>query len=229
VLTVTARVTQRPGLDVSTVNSPSVRPDGIGLYTRAWGTLTRNRVVDGQHRRVRMVVVRGGRVAANRTRFPAAMDVRADVLVGRGSGARQLAGLRVGQKVTTTVRMDQPAVVGVTGDQFLLLDGRRVATDKVDVHPRTAIGLDEDTGQVMVLVIDGRQSFSAGYTVVQLAKLFRLLGADDALNLDGGGSSIMVARQADGSVAVLNSPSDGHPRPVSNGLELTYAPAVTGR
>ena len=56
----------------------------------------------------------------------------------------------------------------------------------------------------------------------ELAKLFQRLGAEDALNLDGGGSSIMLARQLDGSLAVLNSPSDGHPRPVANGLEVTY-------
>jgi exopolysaccharide biosynthesis protein len=56
----------------------------------------------------------------------------------------------------------------------------------------------------------------------ELAKLFQRLGAEDALNLDGGGSSIMLGRQVDGSLAVLNSPSDGHPRPVANGLEITY-------
>ena len=59
-------------------------------------------------------------------------------------------------------------------------------------------------------------------TMKELAKLFERLGAEDALNLDGGGSSIMVGRQVDGSLAVLNSPSDGHPRPVANGLEVTY-------
>jgi len=61
-------------------------------------------------------------------------------------------------------------------------------------------------------------------TMKELAKLFQRLGAEDALNLDGGGSSIMLARQADGSLAVLNSPSDGHPRAVANGLEVTYDP-----
>ena len=63
----------------------------------------------------------------------------------------------------------------------------------------------------------------------ELAKLFQRLGVEDALNLDGGGSSIMVGRQVDGSLAVLNSPSDGHPRPVANGLEVTYQPAPARR
>ena len=97
-----------------------------------------------------------------------------------------------------------------------------MAKDDVDLHPRTAIGIDRDTGQLLLLVVDGRQDLSRGSTMKELAKLFQRLGAEDALNLDGGGSSIMLARQLDGSLAVLNSPSDGHPRPVANGLEVTY-------
>jgi hypothetical protein len=221
---------QRPKLDVTTVNSPSVRPGGIGLYTEKWGTLAGYRVVDGQRRGVRMVVVRHGRVVSNRSRFPSSLRVRDVVLVGRGSGAGELARFRAGQRLTADVSLSQDVAMAVTGNMFVLRDGKRVAKDDVDLHPRTAIGIDHDTGQLLLLVIDGRQSFSRGATMKELGKLFQRLGAEDALNLDGGGSSIMLARQADGSLAVLNSPSDGHPRPVSNGLEVTYdaPPPATG-
>jgi hypothetical protein len=226
-LTTTVTIKQRPDLDVETLNSPSVRPDGIGLYTKAWGTLTGYRVVDGQRRGVRMVVVRGGRVAVNRTSLPTALAVHGDVLVGRGAGARQLAALRVGQPITPTESLSQPAVVALTGSNFLLLDGQRAPDSPsapAGTYPRTGVGIDEDTGQVLLVVVDGRQSFSRGFSLLDLAKLFQQLGADDALNLDGGGSSIMVDRLPDSSLAVLNSPSDGHPRPVANGLEVTYDP-----
>jgi hypothetical protein len=213
---------QRPGLDVTTVNSPSVRRGGIGLYTEKWGTLAGYRVVDGKRRGVRMVVVRHGRVVSNRSRFPASLRVRDLVLVGRGRGAGELARLRAGQRLTADVSLSEDVAMAVTGNTFVLRDGRRVARDDVDLHPRTAIGIDHDTGQLLLLVLDGRQSFSRGATMKELGKLFQRLGAEDALNLDGGGSSIMLARQADGSLAVLNSPSDGHPRPVANGLEVTY-------
>jgi hypothetical protein len=219
---------QRPGLDITTVNSPSVRPGQVGLYTEKWGTLTRYRVVDGQRRGVRMVVVRHGRVVSNRTRFPASLRVRDLVLVGRGGGAGRLARLRAGQRLTADVSLSQEVAMAVTGNMFILRDGRRVAKDDVDLHPRTAVGIDHDIGQLLLLVVDGRQSFSRGSTMKELAKLFERLGAEDALNLDGGGSSIMVARQSDGSLAVLNSPSDGHPRPVANGLEVTYDAAPAG-
>ena len=112
--------------------------------------------------------------------------------------------------------------VAITGNRLLLDDGVIRVTNNRDLHPRTAIGIDRDTGQLLLLVVDGRQDLSRGLTMKELAKLFQRLGVEDALNLDGGGSSIMLARQVDGSLAVLNSPSDGHPRPVANGLEITY-------
>ena len=221
---------QRPDLDVTTVNSPSVQPGEVGLYTEKWGTLAGYRVVDGQRRGVRMVVVRHGRVVSNRSRFPASLRVSDLVLVGRGSGAGRLARLRAGQRLTADVSLSEDVAMAVTGNEFVLRDGKRVAKDDVDLHPRTAIGIDHDTGQLLLLVVDGRQAFSRGATMKELGKLFQRVGADDALNLDGGGSSIMLARQSDGSLAVLNSPSDGHPRPVANGLEVTYdvPPPATG-
>jgi exopolysaccharide biosynthesis protein len=94
--------------------------------------------------------------------------------------------------------------------------------DDLEMHPRTAIGIDRDTGQVLMLVVDGRQSFSRGYTMVELANLMTSLGAEDALNLDGGGSSTMIALDALGQIGVRNSPSDGVERLVANGLSVSY-------
>jgi hypothetical protein len=60
-----------------------------------------------------------------------------------------------------------------------------------NVHPRTAAGRTGD-GKLLVLVIDGRQPESKGVTLEELAAIMRDLGAVDALNLDGGGSSALV-------------------------------------
>jgi len=221
-----AVVRQRQDLDITTVNSPSVRAGEIGLYTKTWGTLRKYRVVDGQRRGVRMVVVRHGRVVSNRSRFPGSLRVSDLVLVGRGAGAGRLARLRAGQRITADVSLSQDVAMAITGDTFILQNGVRVSRDDVELHPRTAIGIDHDTGQLLLVVMDGRSESSSGMTMKEMAQLFERLGAEDALNLDGGGSSIMVARQVDGSLAVLNSPSDGHPRPVANGLEVTYDAVV---
>jgi len=59
--------------------------------------------------------------------------------------------------------------------------------------PRTAIGISADEEWV-IAVIDGRtdMAHSVGLTLVELARLMRHLGCVHALNLDGGGSSVMA-------------------------------------
>ena len=84
-------------------------------------------------------------------------------------------------------------------------------------HPRTAVGYDADLGRVWFVVVDGRQSpHSAGMTLPELAALLEALGAEDGINLDGGGSSVMVVWGT-----ARNHPSDdAGERPVVNALAL---------
>ncbi len=70
-------------------------------------------------------------------------------------------------------------------------------------HPRTAIGIMDD-GTWVLVVIDGRQEISVGFTILELANYMKKLGCKEALNLDGGGSTTMVIKGH-----VVNSPS-GH-------------------
>lgn len=72
-----------------------------------------------------------------------------------------------------------------------------------DVHPRTAAGVTED-GDVLLLVVDGRQPASRGVDLNELASILLRLGAVEALNLDGGGSSTFWA-----GGEVLNRPGGG--------------------
>jgi len=85
-------------------------------------------------------------------------------------------------------------------------------------HPRTGLGVSRDGRVLWVVVADGRQpGRSVGLTLPELAEIFRELGADDALNLDGGGSSSFIYTPEKGE-AVHNTPSDGVFRPVANHL-----------
>jgi hypothetical protein len=86
-------------------------------------------------------------------------------------------------------------------------------------HPRSGIAYDTRTGTVWVVVVDGRQDpHSAGMTLPELAQLLEALGVDEALNLDGGGSSTLVV---DGRPA--NRPSDPEgERAVVNALALVH-------
>ena len=70
-----------------------------------------------------------------------------------------------------------------------------------DIHPRTAAGY-RNSGELVLLVVDGRQVDSRGVDLQELAILMRDLGCVEAINLDGGGSSAMVV---DGKL--LNRPA----------------------
>jgi hypothetical protein len=71
-------------------------------------------------------------------------------------------------------------------------------------NPRTAVGIGRDGKRLLLAVIDGRQKgYSDGMSLRETANLMLALGARDALNLDGGGSSTLVVAQH-----IANRPSD---------------------
>jgi hypothetical protein len=84
-------------------------------------------------------------------------------------------------------------------------------------HPRTAVGFDRDEDLLWVVVVDGRQpDYSAGMTLPELTALFEALGVEEAINLDGGGSSVMVVG---GNTVSRPSDAEGE-RPVVNALGI---------
>ena len=77
------------------------------------------------------------------------------------------------------------------------------------LNPRTLVGFKED-GSVVLMVIDGRGSVSQnleGATLFQCGELLRLAGCVEGYNLDGGGSSTLMAR-INGNLTLINDPSD---------------------
>ncbi|MDR0902404.1 MAG: phosphodiester glycosidase family protein [Opitutaceae bacterium] len=88
-------------------------------------------------------------------------------------------------------------------------------------HPRSAAGVSADGRRALLVLVDGRTASSAGMSLGTLRDYMAHLGANDALNFDGGGSSAMVALPgggAGGGARVLNRPSDGRERPVPTAL-----------
>src|SRR5207249_813810 len=91
-------------------------------------------------------------------------------------------------------------------------------------NPRTAVGKSQDDQFFYLVVIDGRQpGWSDGATLAETGEWMRRLGAWNALNLDGGGSSAM-AREQSGSAILLNRPSGGVQRVNGNHLGLFALP-----
>ena len=97
----------------------------------------------------------------------------------------------------------------------LLIDSR-VVPDPVDkaLHPRTAVCFDDSGTWLLLAVVDGRQpGFSEGVSLYELAQILQSRDCRQSVNLDGGGSSIMLVREKD-EVRTVNSPSDKRHRPV---------------
>ena len=67
------------------------------------------------------------------------------------------------------------------------------AADDKSVHPRTGYGLSKDRRYLYFIVVDGRQKdYSIGATTGEIAQLLKEYGAEDALNMDGGGSTTLA-------------------------------------
>lgn len=152
------------------------------------------------------------------------------VLSASGAAAAWVrANLRRGARLETRfdVRLDPKpdfaAEFVVGGGPRLVRGGRPAAAHDPGIygsgfadarHPRTAVGVRAD-GRILLVTVDGRQpERSVGMTIVELTSLLLDLGAVEAINMDGGGSTTMVI---DGKV--VNSPSDlTGERPVGDAL-----------
>lgn len=87
-----------------------------------------------------------------------------------------------------------------------------------DRHPRTILGTKGD--DLLFIVIDGRKpGFSDGVTFLESATLLQRFGIENAINIDGGGSTTCLVRGLGSEeLELVNAPSDGFERAVGNGL-----------
>ncbi|WP_425583745.1 phosphodiester glycosidase family protein [Streptomyces macrosporus] len=217
-------------------NAANVPAGGIGAYNAQWGEADRALTVDGSEE-VTEVTVTGGRVTAVHDEpGDGAIPEGTTVLLGRDAGARALAELAPGTAVSWEYELRTedggPAPrTAVGGRGVLVVDGEPQNWDgrpNNAAAPRTAVGFSRDGTTMHVLTVDGRQAASGGVTLTELAVMMDELGAHNALNLDGGGSSTLVVREPGSDTPrVENGPSDGTEREVPNGLAVT-APDGSG-
>ena len=95
----------------------------------------------------------------------------------------------------------------VVSGPLMMDDGRDVAmwanTFTTDTHPRTCVATTDDN-RVLFIVFDGRLDEAKGVNLYDLRFFARQMGATDALNLDGGGSSTLYVQ----AYGVINHPCD---------------------
>lgn len=222
-------------VELGGLNQSGLAAGAVGAFTPVWGTYPRAAAV-GTATQVREVVVADGRVTAvadGSTDAPIPSD--GFVLLGRDAGATALAGLEVGDAVGLTYAPrssdGRTLDVAVGGNVVLVRDGELVAgldDAAINLAPRTAVGFADGGRRMFLVTVDGRQRDSRGLTIRELGALLERMGADEALNLDGGGSTTMVAREPGEEPGIRNNPSDGFERQVPNGLGV-LAPAGSGR
>ena len=221
-------------LAVGAVNQPP-GPDGTTLYTTRWGPRTPpgDDVLDlvlrlapqppGQETAGEQQVVLDELRAGGGT----PLSEEQVVVSGRGRGAAVLDEIWTGAQsaddrlADLTVDHDN-LEWAIGGSPVLAQSGSPNPQDAPGDytqgrHPRTAVGW-TSAGEMLLVTVDGRQpGYSVGMTLRELADLLVSLGAVEAMNLDGGGSTTFVVDSR-----VVNRPSDPDgERAVKNALVVT--------
>ena len=190
----------RPPEDACSVR---LLPRSQRYWGERWNGIVRNYVIDKARCSSRRMLRRGGIVLSAR--------------MGTRLGARLDAAIP-GQIVRLRWAIGWTGVTDVMPANVQLLDDRAVVVEACSEyfcrdHPRTGVGVTA-TGKLLLVTVDGRQTgFSVGMTPPEFARLFKYLGAVDAVNLDGGGSTTMVLKGR-----IVNSPSEGDERWVNSAV-----------
>ncbi|MEV7971005.1 phosphodiester glycosidase family protein [Sphaerisporangium sp. NPDC088356] len=224
--TVTATSADGERTSISGVNR-AAQPDELVLYTEEFGEKTPSdegaeAVLDDKGE-VLSLRPAGGKVARG-TRVLHGTGIMSDWIWAHAwekwnlKVTTKVTDMRTGKGIPLT---PETSIIG--GGVGLVRDGREHITAKADGqaninmilrrHPRTMAGVTK-SGKLILATVDGRKpGVTVGASMVEAAQLMLWLGARQAINLDGGGSSAMVVKGK-----VVNHPSDGTERGVGDAL-----------
>ncbi|GEM_PF-1651869 len=141
--------------------------------------------------------------------------------------------LKSGDKVKIKVNYSRSAIQEVVGAYTYIVQNGTTLTAKQMVangassgmvssrRARTAIGITADN-KVIALTVDGGKpstGVSDGATYVEIGQMMQDLGAISAVAMDGGGSTQMNVRlHGEKDIKIVNKPSDGTQRALTNGI-----------
>ena len=178
-------------IKIDNINQPRTLSTNVLLYTDKWGELSPKTPKYGMQISVQDSTVQT--ISPFRTAIPAG----GKVLVGPKS---KLGTLRIGDKVNFDIKTipDWENVNHIiSGGPYLVKDGdiyvdmtaQRLASIG-GRNPRSAIGYTREN-KIIIVTADGREGSSIGLTLIELAHLMKSFGCVNAMNLDGGGSTVM--------------------------------------
>lgn len=203
-------------IKVDNINQPRMSFAYTLCYTPDWGTYSPAIPKNGLE-----VVVEDGKVVAinkNRNIIPQ----NGFVVVGQESA---LSGIKLNQRLDLDIKMS-PEWSNVnhviSGGPYLVKDGEVFVDIKEQKllsiggrNPRTAVGYTKDN-KFIIITADGREGASVGMTLTELAQYMKKLGCVNAMNLDGGGSTVLYVNGA-----IANKP------PVKGGIALSNALTIS--
>lgn len=203
-------------IKIDNINQPRMLSSYILAYTRDWGKYAPASPQYG----VQLQIV-GNKITAASAN-PLSIPENGYVLVGPKSKLGKLFGADyVDVEIKTNPKWENVQHI-ISGGPYLLKDNQifiDMTAQKLQSiggrNPRTAIGYTEDNNLVLVAV-DGREGSSVGLTLVELAKLMKSFGCTNAINLDGGGSTVMYVKGQ-----IVNHPHQPGGIALSNALVIS--------
>ena len=203
-------------LKIDNINQPRMLSTYVLIYTDEWGEYAPPSPQYGMQ-----VAIKDGKVvdfSTNKLQIPDG----GYVIVGPKDKLTELVSQKnVDIKLNTNPNWDGVKHI-ISGGPYLIKNNQvyvDVAEQKLNSitgrNPRTAIGLTENKNVVLVTV-DGREESSIGMTLTELAKFMKEIGCVEAMNLDGGGSSVMYVNGS-----IVNNPS------IKGGIAISNAFTVS--
>ncbi len=226
--TMVARFADGADVAIDILDLPCVA-GSVNLYTPDWGPTTTSTsegveiIVSGVNLPLRPNKQLVGTITAIRT-GPASRDntIPTDGFVlaaCSGAEAELLAHAAPGDELEVRFEMNPPEMVNMktlcTGNAWMVKDGLPYHGGGPERHPRTVLAWSGT--RHWFVTFDGRQpGYSVGVSVAEMQDfLINALGVDNAINLDGGGSTTMVVNGT-----VVNCPSDGASPPCTGSERL---------
>lgn len=230
-------------------NKTRAEDGGLYLYSEYFSTVSTRTSTDGWFVRFKVL---DGQMSLNGTMTLEvtelihgeydALTIGEDNLILTAADASDLLSdyekFSVGDRVTLTTTCSDDALAGakwVSGCGNLLVSDYELFHSEwwdkavTGTHPRTAVGIKPD-GSVVYYVMDGRSENSGGATLTQLAQDMISMGCKYAVNMDGGGSSVLSLLMPGATgCAVLNNPSDGYLRAVCTYIVFVTDAAPSGK
>ena len=200
-------VTNKGGLKIDNINQPRMLSTNTIVYTPDWGEYSPPSPKYGKQ-----LVISGGKLiktSYGRSQIPK----DGFVIVGPQKSLDTIANARK-FKLDIKINPEWKDVnhiisggiyVDMTAQKLASIGGR---------NPRTAIGYTKDNSLIM-LTADGREGASIGLTLIELANLMKELGCVNAMNLDGGGSTVMYVKGK-----IVNKPA------VQGGIPLSHTLSI---